>query len=372
MAVFDWSRSGCEIVKTEFEWNVQVPFLQVSEHTRTPPLLSKSFFYAKETPDHQWNMRVHGLVSYLQISMHHYNSKKQETQIGDPAVLVKFALVDRQGQKGFQQMLPSHPNSKYVQFGLRKENVINSKCQLADGSHTFYCKIQSFVKVESDERNPEFSYAKPINCSDQLITQLEGLLSDTTSSDVTFVLREREFPAHKAILAFRSKVFEAMFKHPIKENLTNRVAIEDIEPDVFGVLLHFIYTGRVSLAEMRKFAVGLYAAADKYMLDQLQTACENHLLRRPMTADNCFEMLLFTSEHSVEQLKQDAIKFFRVYPVEVMETQGWKRAMTENLPWVKKMLKFLLHPADMVDDDDQVKEEPSSKKMRMSEERGAM
>ena len=55
-----------------------------------------------------------------------------------------------------------------------------------------------------------------------------------------------------------------------------------------------------------------------------------------------------------------------------METDGWKRAMTENLPWVKKMLKFLLHPADMVDDDDQVKEEPSSKKMRMSEERGAM
>ena len=61
-----------------------------------------------------------------------------------------------------------------------------------------------------------------------------------------------------------------------------------------------------------------------------------------------------------------------IHPVEVMETQGWKRATTVNLPWVKKMLKFLLHPADMVDDDDQVKEEPSSKKMRMSEERGAM
>jgi len=55
-----------------------------------------------------------------------------------------------------------------------------------------------------------------------------------------------------------------------------------------------------------------------------------------------------------------------------METDGWKRAMTENLPWVKKILKFLLHPADMVDDDDQVKEEPSSKKMQMSEERGAI
>ena len=75
---------------------------------------------------------------------------------------------------------------------------------------------------------------------------------------------------------------------------------------------------------------------------------------------------------SVIQCSTTLFKFFRVYPVEVMETQGWKRATTVNLPWVKKMLKFLLHTADMVDDDDQVKEKPSSKKMRMSEERGAM
>ena len=90
-------------------------------------------------------------------------------------------------------MLPSHPNSKYVQFMLRKEDIINSKCQLADGSLTFYCKIQSFIEVGKNAwRNPKFSYAKPINYSDQLIAQLEELLSDTTSSDVTFVLRERE------------------------------------------------------------------------------------------------------------------------------------------------------------------------------------
>jgi hypothetical protein len=39
--------------------------------------------------------------------------------------------------------------------------------------------------------------------------------------------------------------------------------MEDIEPDVFGVLLHFMYTSLVSLAEMDTFAVGLYADADK-------------------------------------------------------------------------------------------------------------
>ncbi len=49
----------------------------------------------------------------------------------------------------------------------------------------------------------------------------------------------------------------------MKENLTYRIVMEDIEPDVFGVFLHFIYTSPVSLAEMVAFTVGLYEDADK-------------------------------------------------------------------------------------------------------------
>lgn len=359
MAVFTWSQSGCEIIKTELKWNVPVPFLKIID-ANGKNLRSESFFCAKETPEHQWRLHVHDVIRYLHINVYHYNSKKQAVIIGDPAVLVKFAIVDRHGQKGFQQMLSSHSNSKYVQFVLAKQDVINSKCQQMDGSLTFYCKIQSFIKIGNDVRRPKFSYVKSINYSDQLTTQLEGLLDNTKFSDFTFALRGREFKVHKAILASRSEVFEAMFEHPFKENLTNRVEIEDIEPDVFHVLLRFIYTGQVSLAEMGTFAVGLYAAADKYMLNELKIACENHLVRRPMSADYCSELLFFTSKYPAEHLKQEAIKFFRLYPVEVMKTDGWKRAKQENLNWVSEMLK-ILHPAANANPE----EELPSKKMRL-------
>ena len=54
-----------------------------------------------------------------------------------------------------------------------------------------------------------------------------------------------------------------MFQHLMKENLTYRVVMEDIKPDVFGVFLHFsIYTSLVSLSEMVAFTVGLYTDAD--------------------------------------------------------------------------------------------------------------
>ena len=97
-------------------------------------------------------------------------------------------------------------------------------------------------------------------------------------SDVTFNVRCQEFRAHKTILAARSPVFAAMFKHPSKEKLSGIVNVPDIEPGVFKELLRYIYTGQVPLQRMDKLAIGLLAAADKYLLEKLKQACRDHLV----------------------------------------------------------------------------------------------
>ena len=49
---------------------------------------------------------------------------------------------------------------------------------------------------------------------------------DTSLSDVTLVCEGRIFPAHKIILAMRSKYFRAMFAHPgTSENQVGRTLI---------------------------------------------------------------------------------------------------------------------------------------------------
>ena len=54
---------------------------------------------------------------------------------------------------------------------------------------------------------------------------------------------------HKTILAARSPLFAAMFKHPSKEKLSGIVNVPDIEPDVFKVLLRYIYIGGAFTAD---------------------------------------------------------------------------------------------------------------------------
>jgi hypothetical protein len=191
---------------------------------------------------------------------------------------------------------------------------------LSDGSVTVGCEIEYITKEESvsDKGITHCTQPASINCTNQLVTQLLNV-------------HGRQFQAHKCILVSSSKVFEAMFNHPTKEKITNQVVIEDIQPEVFHELLRFIYTGRLTSTAMETMAVRLFAAADKYLLDQLKSECESHLLRQ-MSAENCMELLLLSSDqiHPADNLKTKAVDFFRRYPREVMATEGWKKARQEH------------------------------------------
>ncbi|VDM36143.1 unnamed protein product [Hydatigera taeniaeformis] len=99
-----------------------------------------------------------------------------------------------------------------------------------------------------------------------------------------FVLRQ--FKAHKAILAARSPVFAAMFEHGMTESRANRVNITDVEPDILGEVLRFIYTGRVVGLDNPVMAQELLAAADK--VRERFCCCYSHPLHKSDIVPNSF------------------------------------------------------------------------------------
>ena len=136
-----------------------------------------------------------------------------------------------------------------------------------------------------------------------------------------------------------------MFEHPTKENITNQVVIEDIEPEVFQELLRFIYTGRLSSpVTLDTMATRLFVAADKYLLEQLKLECETQLTHR-MSAGNCLELLaLVDPHHPAQHLRKFAVDFLRRFPCEVMTTDEWKKAKEENAVWLREF-EQQRHPA---------------------------
>ena len=338
--VFNWFRPGYELVTVKLEWNVQVPFL----HTTTKgngQNLKSILFSPPETPNSNWELQMNDQGTQIDIYLLHYNSTGRKNVHMLESTPLKLSILNKRGKKFLQQMVLSLQNNDGTElFSFSKEDLV--KCQQADGSLTFYCKIFTNVpRLASTDPRPA---GVAINCPNGLSTQLGELFDQMPSSDVNFIIGGREFPAHKLILATRSEVFDAMFKHHMKENSTNQIKIEDIQPEVFQELLRFIYTGRVSTATMETMAAGLFIAADKYLLNELKHECENYLLH-DMSPDNCIELLLnFNLMNSAELLKKEAAKSFRCFPLQVMATSQWQTLEKENPAALVAIQKIVFSP----------------------------
>ena len=295
--VFNWIRPGYELVTVRLQWNVKVPFLKTIIINREVRALSSELFSPQETPNSKWDLMMYDEVRQIGISVFHYDSAGNTVEFVEP-VLVKMSILDRNGQKVIQKMLPSKASSCDVDFRLSKEEIFQSDCQKSDKSYTFHFKILTHKKKDFVSSSADPSVLA-IDCSGGLSNHLEGVFNNMQTSDVNFNIDGRDFPAHKNILAARSEVFAAMFKHPTKENLTNQIKIEDIEPDVFHEMLRFIYTGRVPLKMLETMAASLFIAADKYLLDELKIECENYFTHQ-MSPENCV-VLLLTGSQSIQR-----------------------------------------------------------------------
>lgn len=71
-------------------------------------------------------------------------------------------------------------------------------------------------------------------------------------SDVTLVVCGQRFNAHRVILAARSQYFRALLFGGLKESMQDEIEIKGTTLPAFKGLLKYIYTGHMSLANLRE------------------------------------------------------------------------------------------------------------------------
>lgn len=141
-------------------------------------------------------------------------------------------------------------------------------------------------------------------------------------SDIILKAKDQQFPAHKAVLASRCKVFDAMFQHDMKEAQTNVVEIEDIEPVVLGSLLQYIYTGNVDDFTIQK-AMSLFPVANKYLLDELKEWCVGKMVTN-MSVVNVSQLAALVTFYPDPKLKAAIFYMFRKFKTNIFKEKEWK------------------------------------------------
>lgn len=103
--------------------------------------------------------------------------------------------------------------------------------------------------------------------------QFRNILNDPTFSDFTFIVQNKEFKVHKAILAASSEVMRKIFTTDLRESNEGQCKIADIEPEIFENLLRFVYTGELP-ENLDGISLELFKAAHYYGISDLVEICK--------------------------------------------------------------------------------------------------
>ncbi|CAL4941874.1 unnamed protein product [Urochloa decumbens] len=175
----------------------------------------------------------------------------------------------------------------------------------------------SFVKVPPPDSSQHF----------------RALLQGGKGADVRFLVAGEAFAAHRCVLAALSPVFDALLFGLMKEGTAteNCIRIDDMVPQVFESLLHFIYTDSLPEAEGQDeeasatMAQHLLEAADRYGMDRLKLICEDRLCRY-IDVSTVGTSLALAELHRCQGLKETCFQFLKSLKTldEVMATDGFQ------------------------------------------------
>jgi speckle-type POZ protein len=156
---------------------------------------------------------------------------------------------------------------------------------------------------------------------------LGQLLASGEGADVTFRVGGESFPAHRQIVAARSPVLKALLAGTHLEASAAEVELAEVEPSVFGALLHFLYTEELP-EELRGEALSceaaqhLLVAGDRWEVHELLDMCATRL-SETLEVDTAADTLVLAQQHGTASLKPRCVAFFAAHAPEVMATEGW-------------------------------------------------
>ncbi|KAF2918505.1 hypothetical protein DAI22_08g063000 [Oryza sativa Japonica Group] len=220
---------------------------------------------------------------------------------------------------------------------ILRRSALEASGAIVDDAFTVECTIT--VITEIPDNVAAAAPAAPANVLPpfsgrglSLSHHLGELLRRGTGADVTLVVSGKCFPAHRAILASRSPVFMASLFGDMKEKSSRSVEIRDIEPQVFGAMLGFIYTDSVPELDQQDGVVvaqHLLAAADMCGLDGLKIMCEEKLIAGA-TVETAATTLALAEQHGCPRLKARCVEVVAANLDAVMATEGYKHLMASS------------------------------------------
>ncbi|XP_072028181.1 kelch-like protein 15 [Amphiura filiformis] len=145
--------------------------------------------------------------------------------------------------------------------------------------------------------------AKDIKYFSKLGKSFHDLQENKELCDIVLAVGDKEFHAHKVILAAASAYFRTMFKPGFEESNQAKVKLEDANAAIFEILFHHVYTGKLDVTK-------------ETIVEVLEMAC---YLQFTQVCDCCMELIAECIRKSSATSDEDDWKPWKVSVEDVLK-----------------------------------------------------
>ena len=192
------------------------------------------------------------------------------------------------------------------------------------------------IEVHMKLATPTISVPPLFIPENPVIEMIQGLFLDEKYSDIVFEVGADKgknsamkvaktapvtFPAHRVIIENCSSIFADLCE---SHDDCTTIQINDVTPDIFRLLLSYMYGGKVSKDDMVLHAKEIIDAADKYGVVNLKLETEASFVKgTDFTIENVMELLLYAESKNLALLKEAAMDFIVEKKSEVIKKMSF-------------------------------------------------
>jgi hypothetical protein len=190
------------------------------------------------------------------------------------------------------------------------------------------------IDIRMKLATPTKSVPPPFIPENPVAKMIQGLFMEDESADTVFEVGGEEqpknnamkvaktapvaFPAHRLIVAKLSSVFAELCESNGDD--TTPIQITGVSPDVFHLLLFYMYGGKVSDNDMKSHARGIIDVADRFGVSSLKLEAEAYVVQTTtFTMENVMENLLYAESKNLALLKEATMDYIVENKANVIE-----------------------------------------------------
>eukprot|EP01025_Chloroclados_australasicus_P029931 TRINITY_DN2991_c1_g3_i1.p1 TRINITY_DN2991_c1_g3~~TRINITY_DN2991_c1_g3_i1.p1 ORF type:complete len:783 (-),score=114.99 TRINITY_DN2991_c1_g3_i1:1875-4223(-) len=257
-------------------------------------------------------------------------AEKERTAVGLAHLVSKSHLVQKQDlQKSFM-------DKEALDVLL---TMITENCKEAGGENRQRLAAEALVALLEKVQSKDVFDCTPEEPS-RTVYLGRKYVNNSKLSDVTFLVENQPFYAHRIALSAASECFNAMFVGNYRENECKEIPIPDCSWEVFEAIMVYIYTGTVEVPQ--KIAQELLRASDYYILDGLKRLCENTLMEE-ITPETVADIYSLAERCRANQLAQKCVQMalqdYRAVVTQLGGVEMYAQLFERMVPVFKEYLR---------------------------------